>query len=125
MVEMPPETCLTRIVSTSPATPPRAAGLVETIRVKHVSGGISTIAFKSYEQGRERWQGATLDRVWFDEEPPYDIYIEGLTRTNATGGLVALTMTPLLGMSEVVRSFLDNKTPERHVTTMTIDDAFH
>src|SRR6266851_2319283 len=100
-------------------------GLVDTLRINHVSGGISTIAFKSYEKGREKWQGATLDRVWFDEEPPFDIYTEGLTRTNATGGLVWLTMTPLLGMSETVRSFLDNPTPERHVTTMTIDDAFH
>jgi phage terminase large subunit-like protein len=101
------------------------SGLVDMLRVRHVSGGISTIAFKSYEKGREKWQGATLDRVWFDEEPPYDIYIEGLTRTNATGGLVALTMTPLLGMSELLRSFLDNPSPDRHVTTMTIDDAFH
>jgi phage terminase large subunit-like protein len=100
-------------------------GLVDTLHVKHVSGGVSTIAFKSYEKGREKWQGATLDRVWFDEEPPFDIYTEGLTRTNATGGLVWLTLTPLLGMSETVRSFLDSPTPERHVTQMTIDDAFH
>ena len=28
--------------------------LVSTIRFKHVSGGISTIGFKSYEAGRER-----------------------------------------------------------------------
>jgi phage terminase large subunit-like protein len=104
---------------------PARSGLVDMLRVRHVSGGISTIAFKSYEKGREKWQGATLDRVWFDEEPPYDIYIEGLTRTNATGGLVMLTMTPLLGMSELLRSFLENPLPDRHVTTMTIDDAFH
>ena len=101
------------------------SGLVDMLHVRHVSGGISTIAFKSYEKGREKWQGATLDRVWFDEEPPYDIYIEGLTRTNATGGLVTLTLTPLLGMSELLRSFLDDPSPDRHVTTMTIDDAFH
>jgi phage terminase large subunit-like protein len=100
-------------------------GLVDTLRINHVSGGISTIALKSYEKGRERWQGETLDRVWFDEEPPFDIYTEGLTRTNATGGMVWLTLTPLLGMSELVRSFLDNPTPERHVTNMTIDDAGH
>lgn len=100
-------------------------GLVDTIRVKHVSGGLSTIAFKSYEKGREKWQGETLDRVWFDEEPPHDIYSEGLTRTNATGGMVWLTLTPLLGMSELVRSYLDNPSPDRHVTTMTIDDAGH
>jgi phage terminase large subunit-like protein len=104
---------------------PARSGLVDTLHIRHVSGGLSTIAFKSYEKGREKWQGATLDRVWFDEEPPYDIYIEGLTRTNATGGMVALTMTPLLGMSELLRSFLEDRSPDRHVTTMTIDDAFH
>ena len=47
-------------------------GLVDTIEVRHVSGGVSTIALKSYEKGREKWQGETLDRVWFDEEPPAD-----------------------------------------------------
>jgi phage terminase large subunit-like protein len=102
-----------------------APGLVDTIHVRHVSGGVSTIAFKSYEKGREKWQGETLHRVWFDEEPPADIYTEGLTRTNATGGMVWLTMTPLLGMSELVRSFLENPTRDRHVTQMTIDDALH
>ena len=29
--------------------------------------GISVIGFKSYDQGRAKWQGATLDFVWFDE----------------------------------------------------------
>jgi phage terminase large subunit-like protein len=102
-----------------------APGLVDTLRVHHVTGGVSTIAFKSYEKGREKWQGETLHRVWFDEEPPHDIYTEGLTRTNATGGLVVLTMTPLLGMSELMRIFLETRSADRHVTTMTIDDALH
>lgn len=79
---------------------------VDGALVKHVSGGWSTIGFKSYDQKREKWQGETLDAVWFDEEPPMDIYMEGLTRTNATGGMVYLTFTPLLGMSEVVRMYL-------------------
>jgi hypothetical protein len=34
-----------------------APGLVDTISVKHVSGGISSIALKAYEKGREKWQG--------------------------------------------------------------------
>jgi phage terminase large subunit-like protein len=67
----------------------------------------SVLAFKSYEKGREKWQGETLDGVWFDEEPPLAIYSEGLTRTNATGGIVIVTFTPLLGMSEVVQRFLE------------------
>src|SRR5256885_4964431 len=54
--------------------------------------------------------------IWFDEEPPPEIYSEGLTRTNATGGIVTLTFTPLQGMSEVVRRFLHEPSPDRHVT---------
>lgn len=73
--------------------------------------GWSSLAFKSYERGREKWQGAGLELVWFDEEPPLDIYLEGLTRTNETGGVVLLTCTPLLGMSDVMRRFLIAEVP--------------
>ncbi len=82
------------------------ADAIDSVLVKHVSGDNSTLGFKSYDQGREKWQGETLDVVWFDEEPPMDIYMEGLTRTNATGGMVYLTFTPLLGMSDVVHMFI-------------------
>jgi phage terminase large subunit-like protein len=82
------------------------ADALDNVTVRHVSGGTSTLGFKSYDQGRQKWQGETLDGVWFDEEPPLDIYMEGLTRTNATGGLTMITFTPLLGMSDVVSMFL-------------------
>lgn len=101
------------------------ADAVESITVRHVSGGVSRLTIKTYDQGRERWQGETLNFVWFDEEPPLDIYIEGLTRTNATQGIVWLTFTPLLGMSDVVRRFLIEKVAGTQVTIMTIDDAEH
>jgi phage terminase large subunit-like protein len=93
-------------------TPARGvANLIDTVVVRHGGGGdvqcaFSTLGFKSYEKGREKWQGETLDGVWFDEEPPLDIYMEGLTRTNATGGITIVTFTPLHGMSEVVMLFL-------------------
>jgi phage terminase large subunit-like protein len=101
------------------------ADAVESITVRHISGGTSRLTLKTYDQGRERWQGETLDFVWFDEEPSADIYFEGLTRTNATAGIVYMTFTPLLGMSTVVKRFLIDKTPGTHVTTMTIEDALH
>ena len=101
------------------------ADAVDTISVRHVSGEQSSLQLKSYEKGREKWQGETLDFVWFDEEPPEDIYTEGLTRTNATGGMTLITFTPLLGMSAVVSRFLLQESTARHVTTMTIDDAPH
>lgn len=98
---------------------------VDNITVKHKSGGLSHLTFKTYDQGRERWQSATLDFLWFDEEPPQDIYTEGLTRTNATGGLVWMTFTPLLGMSSVVKRFLTEPSKDRKDINMTIDDAPH
>jgi phage terminase large subunit-like protein len=101
------------------------AGATDTVMVRHASGGLSVLAFKSYEKGRAKWQGESLDYVWFDEEPPQDVYSEGLTRISATGGMVFMTFTPLLGMSEVVRRFLNEPSEDRHVTRMTIDDAGH
>ncbi len=71
-----------------------------------VQMGESVLSFKSYEKGREKWQGETLDGVWFDEEPPLDIYSEGRTRCVARRGIVMITFTPLQGMSEVVKLFL-------------------
>ena len=82
------------------------ADALDSALIKHVSGEYSTIGFKSYDQGRQKFQAETLDVMWFDEEPPFDIYMEGLTRTNATNGIVYLTFTPLLGMSEVVNMFI-------------------
>ncbi len=99
---------------------------VETVLVKHVSGGVSQVTFKAYSDGREKWQGETLEEIWFDEEPPPDIYTEGLTRTNATKGGVFCTFTPLLGMSDVVMRFWQHRDhPDRGMVLMTIDDVDH
>ena len=101
------------------------ADAVDTVQVRHVSGGISTLGFKSYEMGRGKWQGATLDVVWLDEEPPMDIYSEALTRVAATGGIIYTTFTPILGISDVVGRFIHERSPDRAITSMTIDDAAH
>lgn len=90
-----------------------------------VQAGESLLGFKSYDQGREKFQAETLDFVWFDEEPDDDVYMEGLTRTNATGGIVYMTFTPLKGMTNTVKRFLIDKAPGTHVTRMTIEDAEH
>ena len=87
--------------------------LLDNYIVRHggggdVQAGESIVYFKAYEKGREKWQGPTIDAVWFDEEPPLDIYTEGLTRTNRgqRSQFAYITFTPLLGMSEVVSMFL-------------------
>lgn len=96
---------------------------IDTISVKHRSGGQSTILFKSYDQGRKKWQANTVHCVWFDEEPPYDVYSEGLTRITRTRGICFVTFTPLLGRSSVVKRYTDEPSPDREVVNMTIDDV--
>ncbi|WP_440657333.1 terminase large subunit domain-containing protein [Ensifer adhaerens] len=102
-----------------------ASGALDSVTVRHTSGGTSTLLLKAYEQGRAKWQANTVDYVWFDEEPPEDVYFEGITRTNATGGSVAVTFTPLKGMSSVVSRYLLEPSDDRTVVRMTIDDAEH
>ncbi|MDX0216662.1 DNA packaging protein [Sinorhizobium meliloti] len=102
-----------------------ASGALDSVTVRHVSGRASTLLFKAYEQGRAKWQANTVDYVWFDEEPPEDVYFEGITRTNATRGAIAVTFTPLRGLSAVVARYLMENSPDRAVITMTIEDAEH
>ena len=100
------------------------ANAYDTVFVRHKNGGQSVIKFKTYDQGREKWQGETLDIIWYDEEPPLELYTEGLTRTNATGGMIWMTFTPLKGMSSVYKRFNEN-VKDRWRITMTIDDVGH
>jgi phage terminase large subunit-like protein len=95
----------------------RAVGipnLLDNVQVRHGGGGdlqagTAICTFMAYEKGREKWQGPTIDGVWFDEEPKLEIYTEGLTRSNngQRGQFAILTLTPLLGMSDVVQLFVD------------------
>ncbi len=105
---------------------------IETAWIRHVSGGTSTLVFKSYEQGRKLWQGTERDLVWYDEEPPEEIYDEGLMRTMATGdfpgGIVLLTFTPLSGWSKVVERYMNEQQRvegNRFVIQAGWDDAPH
>ena len=82
------------------------ADAVELVYIRHATGKNSVPTFKSYNQRREAFQGTDMDVIWLDEEPPMDIYSECLMRTMVTGGLVMLTFTPLLGLTELVLSFL-------------------
>lgn len=76
-------------------------GVIDYIDVANVLGGTSRIAFKSCEAGREKFQGASLDFVWFDEEPPQDIYEECRMRVLDKNGHIFGTMTPLKGQTWV------------------------
>lgn len=75
------------------------------------STAFSRIVVKSYDQQRESFQGARVDFVMLDEEPPLPIYTEALTRTMATkpgeeNGIVMCAFTPLKGVSDTVLMYL-------------------
>lgn len=87
------------------------ANAVETAFVRHVSGGVSQVQFKSYDQGRVAFQGTEQEVIWLDEECDEETYIECLTRTMTTNGRVILTFTPLFGLTKLVLSFLPELAP--------------
>lgn len=87
------------------------ADAIETVYVRHKTGGVSSMQFKSYDQGRDAYEGTSQHVVWLDEEPPEDIYAECLTRTATTRGIVYITATPLEGLTEVILAFLPGLRP--------------
>jgi phage terminase large subunit-like protein len=123
---MIPSECL---LNTTPKTGIPEA--VETIYVRHVSGGRSEIALKSYDQQVESFYGTRKDVIWLDEEAEQAIYVECLTRTLSTvpgepNGMVLFTFTPLWGMTDIVREFLSAAPGSSKFTvTATWDDVPH
>lgn len=101
-----------------------SGGIIDYILIKNVFGGVSKLGFKSCDQGREKFQGTSLDFVWFDEEPPYDIYIECKMRVIDRCGQIFGTMTPLKGLTWVYDEIYVNEKndPDIWHTFMTWQD---
>ncbi len=101
----------TVMVSGSKSSP--SYGVIDCIVIDNVFGGTSRIAFKSCEAGREKFQGTSLDFVWFDEEPPRDVYEECRMRVLDRCGHIFGTMTPLKGLTWVYDEiYLNDKQSE-------------
>ena len=83
----------------------KASTPIDKIRIKHASGGYSTIEFKSYDAGRKSFEG-TARSIWLDEEPPLSVYTECLLRTMTGDNLLMMTFTPLQGISDTITTFL-------------------
>lgn len=101
-------------------------GAVDTVRVKHISGGVSNLTFKSYQQGRTALASATLDGIWVDEEPPQDCFDEMVMRLIARNGQMIITFTPLLGHTALYK-FLTEPKPGTSIAFgfLTWDEAKH
>ncbi len=107
---------------------------IDTVQVKHVSGGTSILQFKSFAEGREGFQGQRIEFIWLDEEPSMAIFQECLMRTAKTSdleqaGRVLLSLTPMKGLSDVANHFLDDgrmvAEGDRFATQVGWDDIPH
>jgi len=81
----------------------------------------SSITFKSAEQRREKYQGASLDWIWFDEEHPADIIEEGRARLIDRAGYLLVTLTPIMRSRWV--SLLERETDTLVVRASMLDAA--
>lgn len=63
----------------------------------------SILTGKSADSGREKFQGASVDLVWIDEEPEVEVFDECYQRTIDCGGKILLTLTPLADIASGVR----------------------
>ncbi|NCA67408.1 MAG: hypothetical protein EOM87_05030 [Clostridia bacterium] len=96
-------------------------GVIDYLVVKNELGGVSKIAFKSADQGREKFQGASLDFVWFDEEPARDIYEECLMRVLDRKGDIWGTMTPLKGRTYIYDEIYLNARNNQQIWCITME----
>lgn len=109
------------LFASEPTTKHGLANAIETVHVHHhtngIYDGVSTLAFKSYDQGRQAFQGTQQDLIHPDEEPKIEIYTECSLRLLSTvpgerNGALVLTETPLLGVSQLMISFMPELNPE-------------
>ena len=108
--------------------------MYRTIYIHHISGGSSKVVFKTFEEGRETFQGTKKDLILMDEEPPFSIYQECKMRTMATDdefrGMIIVCSTPLKGYSSFFNYFMDDRHPEETKDSIwhahiTWNDAYH
>ncbi len=71
-----------------------------------VPDGDSVLVFKSYDQGRELFQGTEQDLIWLDEEANESIRSECILRLMTTDGMLIETFTPLRGLTPIVLQYL-------------------
>lgn len=109
-----------------PAMARGIADFVDTVTIRRDDGGTALIRFKTYEQGRQAFEGEAVDVISLDEDVKGDtnekIYGECQARTTTTRGIIMVTMTPLLGLTPIRRRF-KQKMPGTAEILMTLDDT--
>lgn len=105
--------------------------LSKEVKVKHISGGWSTLGFRSYTQGQHVLMGTAKDYIWIDEEPEDpeimpQCTIRLTTGNKGKGGYMAMTMTPENGETELISSYTKEDVEDaKFLLNVTWDDAPH
>jgi phage terminase large subunit-like protein len=69
-----------------------------------VNGRKSILTCKSADSGREKFQSASIDLAWVDEECEADVFDEIFQRTLDCAGKILLTLTPLNDIGSMAKS---------------------
>lgn len=85
----------------------------------------SFIEFLTYEQELQKFAGTSRHGVWFDEEPPKDIFVECKLRLVDTEGHWWMTMTPVDGISWSFEEIYEKNDPYIHIIEVDMDDNPH
>jgi len=107
------------------------SGVVDTIHVRHISGGVSKCTMKTYNQGWRSWQGGKPNIVQLDEEPDEnsvdqrDVFAECQTRIFRSGGILYGAVTPLLGETALMRHFMQAKAGGIYYCMASWEDVSH
>ena len=113
-----PKSCIKQVTMNTGSKSNLEGGIIECISIVNVFGNISRIWFKSCEEGRDKFQGTSLDLVWFDEEPPEPIYEECKMRVLDRCGSIIGTMTPLKGFTYIYDQIYLNNSHDPEVFCM-------
>jgi phage terminase large subunit-like protein len=104
---------------------------IDTIFVTHMTDGkidgVSSAAFKSFDQRREKLQSESIDLVWIDERPSEEVYSELFARTSATDGHIIVSYTPIGegAAGGLTYRFLSEPSADRAVFRITGEEAKH
>lgn len=118
------------IIEDSIIRSPQTKGLVKDFKVRHVTGGETSVSLKAYSQGQHVLMGSSIDYIWIDEEPEdQEIYPQCVIRTatgnEGKGGYVVLTFTPENGMTPLICQFVEDIKSGQYLQNVTWDDAPH
>jgi phage terminase large subunit-like protein len=85
----------------------------------------SFIEFMTYEQALEKFAGTSRHWVWFDEEPPHDIFVECKLRLLDVNGHWWMTMTPVEGMTWTYDEIYESGDTLIDIIEVDMDDNPH